>query len=215
MITMQRKWSINFAKRNVAMTLVELLVTLALSVLVVATVLVTLVGGFRVWERLQGSGRQGQWVQVAFDQLHRDLHNVSRFERIPFEGSHDTCSFPALIVTDQANGDRVAELGAVSYFLDSAQHVLCRSQVPYRRLRQAGDREACAPVLQEVTRLTFSYYVAESDGAAHHWTEHWSSPEPPLAVKMQISYHDASIPHPVVQTLMVTLPLANWMAPTP
>ena len=208
----QQKWRLGTSR---AMTFVELLVTLALTVLVVSTVIVTLAGGFRVWERLQGAGRQGQWMQVAVDQFHRDLHNVSRFQPIPFEGRYDACSFPTLVFTDQANGDPVVELGAVSYFLDSATHVLCRSRIPYRRLRQAGDRPACAPVLQEVTRLRFSYYVAESEGTAHRWVEHWSSPEPPLAVKMQISYDDASTARSAVQTLVVALPLANWMVSTP
>lgn len=199
-----------------AMTLVELLVTLALSALVLATVIATLVGGFRVWERLQGQGRQSQWVHVAFDQIRRDLHNVRRFQRIPFEGAYEEFSFPAMVSSEGAEGERVAELGAVRYYLDATHQRLCRSQTLYRHLRHARARETCAAVLQGVERLRVAYYRADFENQTFRWVERWSAPEVPLAVKIQISYHDASTTQMVAQTLIVALPLASPSGvPTP
>jgi len=199
-----------------AMTLVELLITMALSALVLATVIATLAGGLSLWERLQGQGRQSQWVQVAFDQIRRDLHNVQRFQRIPFEGTYEEVSFPAMISSEGAEGERVVELGAVRYYMDSTQRRLCRSQAAYRHLRDARARETCAPVLQGVERLRMTYYLADREHETFRWVEHWSAPEVPLAVKMQISYHDASTMQLVARTLIVALPLAGSPgAPTP
>ena len=191
------------------MTLVELLVTLALSALVIAAVIVTLVGGFRVWERIQGEGRQRQWLQIAFDQVRRDLVNVRRFQPVEFDGTYDMVSFPAIVSADAADGERLEELGVVSYFLDQTHHQLCRSQTPYRRLRRARLRSGCVPVLQEVNRLRWSYYGPELHGTTSQWVEHWSAPEPPLAVKMQIGYDDATTKRSATETLVIALPLVN------
>lgn len=199
-----------------AMTLVELLVTLALSALVLATVIATLIGGFRIWERIQAQGRRSQWAHVAFDQIRRDLHNMRRFRRIPFEGTYEEFSFPAMVSSEGAQGEPVVELGAVTYYLDATQRRLCRSETPYRHLRNAGARARCTPVLEGVERWRVMYYIADRESQASRWVERWSAPEVPLAVKMQISYHEASTTPLVDRTLIVALPLASPPgAPTP
>ena len=189
------------------LTLVELLVTLSMVALVSGTVVATFAGGLRVWERVKSHSTQSQWLQLAYDQLRRDLHNVRRFAPIPYEGGYDTLAFPTVISTSTPEGVAVSEIGQAGYFLDEARHTLCRSQHPYRRLRSARLRDTCQPVMTGVTRLRFSYYALNPDNQTTEWLGSWSSAEPPLAVKIELRCREEAANSPVDHTLIVRLPL--------
>ncbi|MBI4323251.1 MAG: hypothetical protein HY596_03135 [Candidatus Omnitrophica bacterium] len=189
------------------MTLVELLVTLVLFALIAATLAATFAGGLQVWERFQTSGTREPWLQVAFDQFRRDLHGARRFQPIPFQGAYDALSFPALVSTAAETGD-YQELGRVGYFWDGARRRLCRSHDPYRRLAHAGLKDTCEAVISDITRLHLSYYAWDPAEETYDWSSSWSAAEPPLAVKLELSYNEPSSRRPVTQSLIVQVPLA-------
>ena len=195
-------------------TLVELLVTAALLTLVAGSCAATFAGGFLVWRRLEERGSQRAWVSVAFDQLRRDLHGVRRFKPISFEGAYDRFSFPAVIPVMSEDGVEAEEIGQRGYYVDRWRRTLCRSQQPYRRLRHARLTDACSPMLSGVDGIRMSYYGRDSDRGTAGWTSSWSSPEPPLAVKVEVTAQDGAAPRRgEAQALLVHLPAASMPAP--
>ena len=190
------------------MTLVELLVTLVLFALIAATLAATFAGGLKVWERFQTSGTREQWLEVAFDQFRRDLHDARRFQPIPFQGTYDTVSFPALVSTATETGD-YQELGRVGYFWDGARRRLCRSHDPYRRLAHAGLKDTCETAMSDLDRLHLSYYTWDAANGTYSWSSSWSAAEPPLAVKLELTYNEPSSRRPVTQSLIVQVPVAT------
>lgn len=190
------------------LTLVELLITVSLVALIAGAVVATFAGGIQVWQRLQVYGAREQWVQTAFHQLRRELRNARRFEPIRFEGTYDVFSFPALVSTGLEEGLQVEEVGQVGYFFDSPRRTLCQSQHPYRVLRRFRLKDSCSPVLTGIDRLRFSYPAVDSDTNSSSWSDSWSSSQPPLAVKVEVRFHDSSIQRPHVYSLIVHLPTA-------
>mgnify|MGYP001571234000 FL=1 len=196
------------------LTLVELFVTLVLFALIAATLAATFAGGVKVWERFQTVGAREQWLQVAFDQFRRDLHDARRFQPIPFQGAYDAVSFPALVLTAaEARDDQ--ELGRVGYFWDGTRRRLCRSHESYRRLAHAGLKDTCEAVISDLDRLRLSYYTWDPADEAYEWSSSWSASEPPLAVKLELTYSEPSSRRAVTQALIVHVPIATSGRPQP
>ena len=194
-------------REQAAFTLVELLVATSLMALVGGASVAALAGGVRVWERAAAFGTAQHSFLVATDRMRRDLQNVRRFKPILFEGSYNQYAAASVGRADPRS-DRSEELGRLGYFLDERQHRLCRSFVPYRLMRRDRLTDHCHAMLDDVTRMRWSYYGKNDERATTGWCEHWRSSEPPLAVKctltLQLPHHDA-IPH----TLMVSLASAS------
>jgi len=192
------------------MTLVEVLVACALVGLVAGTAVAVLSGGLAVWERGQTQGAREEWVGLAFHQLRQDLRNARRFELIPFEGRYDAFSFASPVEVEDHAGTSWHELGRTGYFLDPRSRSLCRSQQPYRVLRRHRMRDACTEVLSEVDRLRVAYYRVHSETEVAEWVESWSSPELPLAVRVQVGSRDPRTQRLEYRSLLVYLPVATW-----
>ena len=206
------------------LTLIEMLVALCLIALTAGAVGATFAGGMRVWERLRAQEGRDQWLQIAFDQFRRDLHNVRAFHGIPFKGEYDALSFTTLVSVDVARdagqltdgpsgapGEERLELEALGqrgYFLDSGRRVLCRSERAYQSLGSGRLRDRCAPMLTGVDRVRFSYYGFDASRSEYRWTEAWSSDDPPVAVKLEVGYREPSTQRPINYALIVHLPVA-------
>ena len=190
-------------ERRSGFTLVELLVTTSLMALVGAAAVAALAGGIRVWERAHETGLDHPACLIAFDRLRRDLHNTRRFKPVPFEGTYDQYAAAAVERADR-DSTQPDEIGRLGYFLDERHHLLCRSFVPYRLVRRERLTDRCQAVLEDVTRIRFSYFGADEERGTTEWVEHWHATEPPLAVKCTLTIHR---PHqePVPQTLLVSL----------
>lgn len=212
-------------KNLTGFTLVELLVTSALLALMAGAVVATLAGALKVWQRAEDRGTNDQWVQVAFHQVRQDLQNVRRFKPIPFEGDYESFSFPTVITRSTAPETEVEALGERGYFFDWNRRNLCRSEHPYQGLRRVRLTDSCSPVLTGLDRLRFSYYGFDPHTNTYDWSATWSSPEPPVAVKMEIRRPGPSPrPNPgrgspqqppATHTLVVYLPLAALPPPKP
>lgn len=196
-------------RRLTGFTLVELLVTLSLVALVAGAVVAVMSGGLQIWERLQDQDALGQQLQIVLDSMRRELHNAQPFRPIPFEGSYDTFSFPALLEMDTADGLHLREVGRVGFFLDEGRHRLCKSQQPYRGLRSQLLKESCRPLIEGIDRLRFSYYVLDSSTGQYDWTGSWTADQPPLAVKIEVGYRESPKDKLSTKVLIVHFPTAT------
>ena len=191
-------------------TFVEMLVALSLLTLVSASIAATLSGGLSVWQRAQTVGLHDQALQVAVAQLQRDLHQVRRFAPLPFTGEYDEVSFPAMVMsatTEPAADEPV--LGRLGYFFDSGRRRLCRSFHDYRDVRQRHLKDVCHPLLTDVERVRFGYYGWDESSSAYGWMSDWSTPTPPLAVKVELGWPQPAGRPVESQTIIVRLPLAS------
>lgn len=199
------------AAPRAGVTLVELLVTVSLMALMGAAIVAVLSGGLRVWQRARTFGTQGQFALLAVDRLRRDLHNVRRSARIPFEGAYDRCAFAAA-GQSAVDGSPLPEMGRLGYFLDEPRRRLCRSFVPYRLMRTRDLTDRCQPVLEDVTRARFSYRGSSTDTQPSDWSEHWDALLPPRAVKIALTVQPPREPaavHTAVIVLALTAPPAE------
>ena len=187
------------------LTLVELLITTALMAFIGAVTVAALSGGVGVWERAAAYGTQQESSNLAFDRVRRDLRNATIFTPVPFTGAYDQCSF-ARVDHEPSSGDSVLELGRVGYFLDERHHLLCRSFVPYRLMKRYRVTERCEPILEGVMRLRFRYYGAEDPAGTPAWTEHWSSPRPPLALQADCQVAAGNARQTATRTVVIALP---------
>ena len=194
--------------RPAGFTLVELLVTTSLMALVGGVTVGGLSGGFRVWERAgQFEAKHQAAVLVAAEQFRRDVRNVRRFAPVGFAGAYDQYAFPA--VEDAEPGDeRPAELGRRGYFLDERHHRLCRAFTPYPQVEHERLRDRCQTVMEDVTRVRFSYFGKDPDSGAVQWLERWDAPRPPLAVQAELTMQTAG-GAPVSRPIFVTIPGAS------
>ena len=190
-------------------TLVELLVTTVLVALVGATVVAAVSGCLRVWGRVDSHGSKTSWTELAFQSIRQDVRSLRAFTPIAFEGRYDTVSFPALVTPPiTPDGSTEPEIGQVGYYFSGPRKTLCRAQYPYRVLRHTRLRDRCDPVLTGVDRVAFSYFAPATDTGQAGWTSSWSSPEPPLAVKVEVRYDERTTGQASTQLLLVHVPTA-------
>ena len=200
-------------RRAQGFTLVEVLVASSLIALVAGTVVATLSSGVTVWQRLQDSGIQDRMTELAFHELRRDLRNVRRFAPIPFNGSYDHFSFPALVDVGEPEDGAAQEIGRLGYYLDARYHRLCRSQQPYRAVRRKRLKGTCVSVLSDIDHMRVMYYSVNPGTGETAWSPAWSATEPPLAVKIEIGSRNPQTSLMDTQSLLVHLPIARGLFP--
>ncbi len=186
--------------RRSAFTLVELLVTTSLLALVGAAAVAALAGGLRVWNRAAEFGTQQQATLIALKRMRDDLQSFRHFHPIHFDGVYNEYAYPA-VGQERPEADGLAEIGRAGFFLDERQHLLCRSFVPYRRIREVRVTDHCHPILEGVTRLRFEYFGRQADGTVR-WADQWDATSPPLAVKWDLTLQEGRAPA-VTQTSSV------------
>lgn len=194
---------------SAGLTLVELLVAVALLSVVAAAAIGMIGGGLSVWQRARDHAVFDQSLLLALESVRRDLHNVQPFRMIAFEGTYDTLSFPVLLEAGTIEETRVREVGQRGYYLDSGRRILCRGQVPYRRARATSWKTTCQPLATGVERVRFWYYAPDPTTGRYAWVGVWSSPEPPLAVKIELGTRRSPGEPATTRTLIVHLPIAT------
>ena len=197
-------------KKNWGFTFVELIVAVSLMAIVMGTMVATFMGGSRLWQRFQHAVYQDQSVRIALEEIARQLRNARLFAPIPFSGEYDRVAFPSLVKISLESEEDVPhrEIGERSYFLKERDKILCSSENPYRLMRHFTAEEKCHLLCEGVDRLRFQYYRFDPAQDAYVWSNDWDSPEQPLAVKIEMTYHDLSEKTSHTQTRIVHLPTA-------
>ena len=194
------------------LTLVELLIAVSLLCVVMGTVVATMSGGLRVWERAQRQGSEDQQQLLALETLRHDLHNLRAFRPIPFRGEYDSCSFPMLLTLGTIGDQPWKGLGRTGYFLDERRRTLCRSRVPYEMVRARSLRESGSALLEDVNRVRFEYFGTETGGVPS-WHSSWSAPFPPMALKVELTTRTPGQRTDHHRQLIIELPLAQTYVP--
>ena len=193
-------------------TLIEMLVSLSLLGAVSATTVAILSGGVRVWQRAGGGAWTTQHVQVAWDEIQRDLRQARHFSLLPFAGRSDLVAFAALVDVEEMNDEHQlithTELGRIGYYADLHRRLLCRSSVPFRDAERHRVRESCSPVLADVRRVRLRYYGTDPDRGGADWYGSWEFPRLPLAVQLDVQQEDAA-GRRTTHSLIVRLPTAT------
>lgn len=186
-----------------ALTLVEMLITMALMALVAGAIVAALTSGFKVYQRAREAGTTTQRAMIAFDETNKDLRSYREFGLVKFEGDYDAFTFP---VARRAAGDPSLplELGGLTYFLDAKRKALCRSFVPFRLSRRMRYERPCEAVLDDVSRLRFEYFGAEEPDGVASWAGSWESRRAPLAVKASVTTEEPGR-RPVSHTWFISL----------
>lgn len=172
--------------RRRAFTLVELLVTASLMALVAGATVSALAGGLRVWERSVQFGTHHEAALIAFSEMKRELMNARRFALLKFEGKTDQCAFAAAKPVGAEEGDP-AVLGRLGFFLDRREHLLCRSFVPYPRVKSQRLTDHCQIVLEGVRRVRFRFFGRDDASGAVGWHDRWEAADPPMAVQADVT----------------------------
>jgi hypothetical protein len=95
------------------------------------------------------------------------------------------------------------EIGRLGYYLDDRRHVLCRSFVPYDRMRVRRLKDQCHTVLEGVVRCRFSYFGPNEEDGAVQWAPRWRTPQPPWAMKAELTVEEQG--RQVSQSLLISL----------
>ena len=189
-------------------TLIELLITVTLVSLIGATVVAAVSGCLRVWGKVNAHGDTTSWAEVAFEGIRRDLHNIKAFAPIQFNGEYDAMRFPTVVRAALSNGEEIPEIGQAGYYFDSRHKRLCRAQFSYRLLQRAHFKDQCDAVMNNVSRVRFSYFKPKTGTSEAGWGSSWEAAEPPIAVKVEVNYDERTVGKVSPQVLLVNVPLA-------
>ena len=183
---------------SLGLTFVELMVALSLIGMVGAAALAVFSGGFRIWQQGETLGVRDRQIHLVMEQMRRELVSMRKFAPLPVKGEYDQLSFAGMVPVpykrEQQEFD-VPEVARIAYVFDSGRKLLSRSAHSYRTTRRFGARDRLRPLLEEVSRVRFSYYAPDSDGQGS-WSGSWDSPGLPLAVKVEIDGRAMIVPLP-------------------
>lgn len=170
-------------------TLVEMIISLSLMTLTMATLVSLFSGGMRIWQRSECGARHEQSMYVSFDKIRRDLHHIQPFQFIPFRGSHDTIEFPVMLDTREYKNP-VLEPGRQIFFFDAKKRVLCENEELFRGMKRSRGARACKVVMEGIDKVKFSYLSYNSKSDSFAWSSQWSGPSFPVSIKMELEYED-------------------------
>ena len=151
-----------------AFTLTEILLVSALFAVISLAVFNSFSNGFKLWARGQHLIVEGD-VAIFLDKIDEDLRGIVTINEIPFIGTSEQLSFPAIILaTTDPNGSRAKEetgsqIGAVQYAFDGAQKKIFRRQATYGQAlkSQWGNPVEVASLIEGIS---LRYYFASSHG---------------------------------------------------
>jgi len=150
-----------------------------------------LMGGSRIWQRLECGGSQEQMLLIGFQEMKRDLQSYHAFVPVPFDGQYERVTFPALVRAETEEESELREPGRLAYFFDKRKGLLCKSSTPYRTLRQTRPEDQCVVLAENVDKVSLKYYHYDAEQKSFGWSGTWRDQEPPLSVAVEVVYHDS------------------------
>jgi prepilin-type N-terminal cleavage/methylation domain-containing protein len=188
-------------------TLIELLVAMSLMVVAFATVGGVLVGGSRVWQRMQCGGTQETELVIAFDQMRRGLQGYRVFTPVPFDGRYDRVSFPSLVRAETEEGKEFREPGRTSFYFDRRRGTLCRSVTSYREMKRVRAEDRCEVLAENIEKFNLKYYHYDPERKSFQWNGSWQEPQPPVSVMVEIHYRDVCSREKSKKNFQISIPV--------
>lgn len=190
-------------------TLVEMLVTIALMSVIFGVLVSMMMGGVRVWERVKCGVQQDHDVYLAFDKIRRGLHQALPFEGSLFKGAADKLEFPTILERqDEKTEEWIREPGKVFLYFDSSRKRLCKTEQYYRGARRRTyGQDTCEPLAENIDKISFRYNAYNEKTKSSSWSGYWSDKQFPLAVKMELDYHDPCSEKKSKKEFLVSIPV--------
>lgn len=168
-------------------TLTELLIAVTIFAVVNLAVYSTFNSGMSIWRRIEKSNRKGLTNLMRIEKINRELRQMPVLNAvIPFSGTKNTLSFPAVIAS---------QINNVSYVFDADKKMLYRAVDKSEDILNAvKDGETLEPrfasYLNGVNELSFSYFYFDLQKVSYQWKEDWQEAGLPIAVKLNIAIGD-------------------------
>lgn len=188
-------------------TLIEMLIALSLFAAVLGTIAATFFSGTTVLRRIQCQGFQDQELLTTMERIRKDFSQYHNFRPVPFDGSYEKIQFPALTPAGEWGENQLSEPGRLAYFHDRRKDLFCRSTVAYRALRsQRYLEDSCSPLMEDVSRVHFSYFGMPDDAQTYSWSGSWKGATPPRFIKLELEYKDACSDEKIRKTAVFPIP---------
>ena len=157
-------------------TLLELTVAVALSGMILASVVVLVGRGMTAWQRADGMLQQMFRTEKGLNQMGEELRNAEALAERPFEGGMDRLSFAL-----SEGSDRLSE---VTYRLEPGRDGQSLIREKRNLPAQEGDPVEVKMVLDGVTSFSIGYgTLQESEGhRGFQWSGKWDSSAEGLSV---------------------------------
>ncbi|MFH0985425.1 MAG: prepilin-type N-terminal cleavage/methylation domain-containing protein [Candidatus Omnitrophota bacterium] len=195
-------------KRKAGFTLVELLVVISLMALIGMALYAMFGSGIGMMRRVSHS-EVAEDVSVFLEKLDREVSSQVLFHGIPFDGQEASLSFPSRVGLDK-RALLNKGIGRVSYFWDEWHRTFARRQENLSQIQQKEEIRA-VPMLGNVARVKFQYFVYIKNKQTFEWVETWNASENagqiPSAVKVEFECSGEDGRHVFERTLAI--PIAN------
>lgn len=189
-------------RRQLALTLVELLIVTSLTAIMALAIYGILNNGLKIYYKIN-QRIVAEDVEIFFTKLSADLRNSFNFSTINFSGADDILEFPTLI-----NSPRLKKrsVGKVIYRYDSLKDILSREEKDFSQI-YSGEAGRKTKALSGVEALKFRFYCFDEGKKEYLWRQDWSQGTMPLAVRLEIELNHGTTKEHYIKT--VSLPLAG------
>ncbi|MBP7216784.1 MAG: type II secretion system protein [Candidatus Omnitrophica bacterium] len=173
------------AKKQRALTLIELLLVVALVAIIGIALFSTLRNGIDIWRRFLQPLPQQDLV-LAFDRFSQDIKNAVAFSSLPFTGDRQQVNIATVVRNPLL---KVQGVGQVSYIFDDAHGALLREEKDFSHLYSRG-QGIVRPVASGLSMVRFEYYFYDAARKEFVWLNQWNQGKLPLAVRMYATLDD-------------------------
>ncbi len=174
-------------KRNRGFSLVELFIATSIIFLVAGAVYSAFSNGVNVWRRCTINREVERDIAINLTKIARSIRNTFEFSNIPFEGTDEAISFPAIVSED--------EVGRMTYFFDDSENKLYKNERTYIELYGVDpnseiDSFGGTVFISDVSDWKFTYCYLDNATGEYKWKDSWKKEEQdsiPRAVKIEFS----------------------------
>ncbi|MFH1459963.1 MAG: prepilin-type N-terminal cleavage/methylation domain-containing protein [Candidatus Omnitrophota bacterium] len=181
------------------LTLIEMLLAAAMSVIVSVTVYVMISNGLKVWQIVNQETSQID-MTLFLDWLEMDLKNCIYFQGIDFTGGEHNLNFPGVINIPVSPGEVSQRIGQITYFYDQNKGAINRQFFSYQNLfsEQSNKKKSNPRILLEgLTSLLFEYNFYDQEKKSFFWIDSWPPKDEkqkntkyPLAVRLTFNINE-------------------------
>ena len=141
--------------------------------------------------------------------MQKNLRKYHPFQPLPIKASYDRIEFPILKSReiDALLGETVLEPARAGFYYDRNRKALCESQTFYRGMRWSRLTDQCTPIAQNIESMKFDYYLYRSESKSFSWTRSLLDTVSPVAVKIELEYHDACTDDKTKKQFTIAVPV--------
>ncbi len=149
-----------------AVTLIELMISVAIFSIVIVSVYGVFYMGMKTWRRAQGE-KSLQEIRLAFLKMEKELKNTFFFSDVKFKGTSKDMSFP-LVISDKVY--------AITYSVNEDE---TNGSNQILRIKDEEEKEI-SPLMKSIR---FQYAAMSED---IEWKDYWSEDDLPYGVRISL-----------------------------